>query len=122
MKKYAFLAAFASLAVLSPGVSAQPMPVQAENAAQALVTLRFNQRNVYFEKALYNAVSHALKVKPDARFRVTMHPSTQGGSAEANLARVTKAFTAMNIPETQVQAEMAGSIGEPYDTAYVFVQ
>lgn len=98
---------------------------------QPLMVIRFNQRTVYFEKPLYNAVARALEAKPEVMFNVvSLVPSRgeQGPSdaakdrAEANLGKVVRYLESIGVPKSRfgVERQDGGPIGS--DEVQIFVR
>ncbi len=121
------LAAFTVLALSIPGAMALPLPAAQLQAGMIqetrtpLVIIRFNQRNVYFERALYAAVKKALETKPGVIFDLLLHPGPQATGA-ANLNRVTDAMLRMGLPAERLQAAAGPASGQPYDEVRIYVR
>jgi len=69
-------------------------------AEAPLMTIRFNQKNVYFAKPLYSVISKALEAKPNARFDIV---SVTGNSAtgERNLGKVIATLNEIGLPSSR---------------------
>lgn len=112
------------LLALTPALpaAAQEAPSTAVRASEPLVILRFGQRNLYFEKALGNAVRAAQKVKPDVTFRAVLIPGVRNESDDGNLDRVARSLQNMGVPQSRILAERASPAGKGGDEVHVFVQ
>lgn len=76
------------------------MLASAAYAETPLMVIRFNQKNVYFAKPLYNAVSQALDAKPNARFDV-VSVTAGGPTGEHNLGKVVATLNEMGLPASR---------------------
>lgn len=88
-----------------------------------LVVIRFTERNVYYEKALYNAVAKAVETKPDVVFDVVAMPGLRSSTANNHSDQVARSIEQMGIPAGRIvtRGGMGGS-GEGYDQVNVFVR
>ena len=78
---------------------------------RALVIIRFDQPDVAYEPALYQALSRALERRPDAVFDLVA-VSPQGGSpaeARQNAEAVFQSMTNMGLPAERVAMAAMGS-------------
>lgn len=100
-------------------------------ASQPLVIIRFNQRTVYFQRQLYNAVSRAVAVKPSVRFDVVSLVPTYGAdrsdsrnarAAEANLAKVVRALNEMGVPSERLTVKSENSDAVESSEVHIFVR
>jgi hypothetical protein len=114
----------------APLMDAPPAPALAPAAAPVpdaveyrtpLIIVRFNQRNIYFEKALYNAVSKALSIKPDAMFDVALAPGLGSGVSQNNLDKVVNAMRKIGVPQPQIRTAQGANTGNRYDEVQIFV-
>lgn len=111
------------LLLFSAGVPAHatsPLPAAPEYGT-ALLTIRFNQRNLYLDKAVANAVGQAKAAKPDVVFDVQLNPALQGSDQES-LRKVVNALRAAGAADAQIRGSIGQGSGEPYDIVRVFVQ
>lgn len=102
----------------------------AVEGAQPLVTIRFNQPQVYFDKQLYGAIEKALAIKPDVLFDVVSF-APEGANAEAtkkwqavagrNTRSVIAAMTGMGVPMDRISVTGQSQAGLRYDETQVFV-
>jgi len=73
---------------------------------EPLVTIRFNQTNVYYEKSLYRAVVKAAEVKPGVMFDVVASsPSGASRAEEAtkdSLGHVLATLNEMGVPKERI--------------------
>lgn len=132
-----FLLIVAGLAASAPAPAvAQPI-VQAEerNYANAsdvpLVVIRFNQRRVFFEKPLYNAVSKAIAIKPGTIFEVVSfvpQASSSGGqervdaNAASQQAQVVNTLRQIGIPRQQIRTSRDIAPDAQFHEIYVYVE
>jgi hypothetical protein len=102
----------------------------ATEGAQPLVTIRFNQPQVYFDKQLYGAIAKALAIKPDVLFDVVSF-APEGANAEAtkkwqavagrNTRSVIEAMKGMGVPMDRISVTGQSQAGLRYDETQVFV-
>ncbi|MBN8530531.1 MAG: hypothetical protein J0L97_01540 [Alphaproteobacteria bacterium] len=74
----------------------------AQEATRPLMVIRFNQRNVYYQRPLYNAASRALQIKPDVVFSVIATGPDENGIGNRG-GEVVQALAGMGIPQRQIQ-------------------
>lgn len=100
-------------------------------AIKPLVTIRFNQPRVYFDKQLYAAVSQAVAIKPDVTFDVvSLAPATGNPQIDAQWQQVashnTQAVLAVmrniGVPLNQIRVTGRSQGGLTHDETQVFVQ
>jgi hypothetical protein len=107
------------------------MPMVAfAQGAQPLVTIRFNQQRVYFDRQLYGAIEKALAIKPDVMFDV-VSLAPEGANAEANkkwqavagrnTRSVIEAMTGMGVPMDRISVTGQSQAGLRFDETQVFV-
>ena len=96
-----------------------------------LVTIRFNQPRVYFDKQLYAAVSQAVAIKPDVTFDVvSLAPATGNPQIDAQWQQVashnTQAVLAVmrniGVPLGQIRVTGRSQAGLVHDETQLFVQ
>ncbi len=104
-----------------PPPAPPPNPPPLSNAmvdSGALITIRFNGRDVAYEQALFDAVSAALESRPDARFELVavtppattrQETETNARNASRNAERVARSLLAMNLPADRL--DMAFTTG-----------
>lgn len=106
----------------SEGVSAQNTP---------LVIVRFNQRKVYYEKSLYNAVSRAVQVKPSVMFSLVAYvPQTRDpllnqrhlNLASAHLNEVSSNMVKMGVQANRLSLSTRLNPGIKHDEVHLFVR
>ncbi len=79
-----------------------------------LVTVRFNQSNVYYEKALYQAVVKAAEIKPTVMFDVV------GVNTSSELDHVLATMNNMGIPSERITVTtLQGQTPSPEVRVYV---
>lgn len=102
-----------------------------ERPATPLVTIRFNQPRVYFDKQLYAAVSQAVAIKPDVTFDVvSLAPATGNPQIDAQWQQVashnTQAVLAVmrniGVPLNQIRVTGRSQAGLMNDETQLFVQ
>lgn len=99
--------AMSLLLVPAPHARAQAQDMGAVVADKPLLIIRFNQRTVYYTKALYTAVSRAVETKSEAMFSLTtIIPQTGNESHNAQYQRLAEQHTRQVLQEMQ-------SIGVP---------
>ena len=95
-----------------------PPPGGAPEGVPALVTIRFARPDVAYEDSLYDAVSAALRRRPDARFELVAVAPAASDSAEAqrnaeaagrNAERVMETLLAMNLPPERIRLSFTTS-------------
>ncbi len=101
---------------------AHALPGLQQDARTPLVIIRFSQRNVYFEKALYNAVNKAVAAKPDVVFDVVVRPGFRSSLSGNNLGKVTSSLAKMGVPERQITYSTGSASGERHDEIFVYVR
>lgn len=122
LKKLMILCAAAAVLVAGQALPASAYAQQgaALTNSEPLVIIRFNQRGVAYEKALYNALSRALEVKPTAIFDVVLKPG--GSGSDAALQKVVSSMQRMNVPAAQMTAQTGEPSGRRYDVVNVYVR
>lgn len=92
--------------------------------------MRFNQRQVYYERQLYTALQRAIEVKPSVLFEVVSYvPVGQDEYANAdlmtraqvNLNRVLGSFTEMGVPASRIQISTERDRAIKHHEVHVFV-
>ncbi|MFO1242551.1 MAG: hypothetical protein U1E36_05040 [Rickettsiales bacterium] len=119
---------------------AVPAPVSAQGAGGGqyssasdipLVVIRFNQRKVFFERPLYNAVSKAVSIKPNVMLDVVSfipQASSEDGqervnaSAASQQASVVNALLSMGVPRGQIRTSRDVAPDTQFHEVYVYVQ
>lgn len=102
------------IAVLAVLTAAPHFPVSAQEAANgpsaselasgtALAVVRFNQRNLNFERSVGGAATRAMAIKPDVMFDVVLKPGSGSGESQENLQKVVQALRSQNVPERQIR-------------------
>lgn len=107
MKHASLLCAIALLGASAMPAAAEPLEpgygqFAAIEAARPLMVIRFNQRNVYYQRPLYNAASRALQIKPDVVFSVVASGPEADGVGQRG-GEVVQALAGMGIPQRQIQ-------------------
>lgn len=87
-----------------------------------LVIVRFNQRNLSVEKALYNAVSKASEAKPTVMFDVVQRPGLKNDGDNASLNKVAATLVKVGVPQGNITTATGPASGEPFDEVYVYVR
>jgi hypothetical protein len=96
-----------------------------------LVTLRFNQPRVHFEKQLYTAISKALEVKPDVTFEVvSLAPTSADAKRDAawqsvaghNTRAVIAAMQQMGVPAERISVTGQAASGIAFDETHVYAR
>ena len=120
-----------ALTPLIGGVEASIAQAQMAPVGNApLVVIRFNQRQVYYERQLFTALEQAVAVKPSVLFEVVSYvPTGQDERAQADLFaraqaetnRVLGSFAEMGVPaeRIQVSTERDGSL--KHHEVHIFV-
>jgi hypothetical protein len=108
-----------------------PAPSHAEPASPALVVIRFNQANVYYDQQLYNAIAQALKVKPQVTFSVVSFAPATGDSAKdaewirtasRNTQGVVATLRAMGVPQERLRITGQASSAVAFDETRIYAQ
>lgn len=126
----ALLAALASPLPADAKSKRLPPPAPAYQGASAdhystpLMVVRFNQRKVYFERQLYEAVSRAVEAKPSVRFLLVSHVPQYGSSdtAERNFNKVYRTLTDMGVPASRISSERFADGAITESEVHVFVR
>lgn len=96
---------------IAGAANADYQPETAAKKELPLMVIRFNQPHVIFEKALYETVLEAFKVKPSAKFDVVSVSQKSGNSGEQkiytdiaaqNTGRVMATFQEMGMPQNRI--------------------
>lgn len=117
-----FFLAAAIVGITLPGNAANA-PGSAAYQTTPLLIIRFNQRQVNVEKALYTAVSAAADAKAGVRFRVVNHVPAGGEErAERNLSRVLSVMQEMGVPQKRITVERQEDGAVESDEVHVFAQ
>lgn len=96
-----------------------------------LLIVRYNQRTVYYNKALYMAVSKAVEAKPDVTFRVlSLVPQTHNEqrdnaflqASQAHTRRFMQDMQGMGVPQSRIQMSTQRSSAIDYDEIHLHVQ
>lgn len=117
-KKIALAGCLALAAAVAPLPGSAPAYAQAAQE-KPLIIIRFNQRVVFFERALYNVVSRALEVNPAMRFElIAMDNQGQAGSYGK---KVMDAMKEMGVPSDRMTLRTQRS-GVQYPEVHVFVR
>ena len=118
----------------SPVVSAAERSVTAGAAlhkSTPLIIIRFNQKNVYYQRPLYSAIVRSLEVKPTVNFDiVSMVPITGDAALDEknadismkNVKRVFKDMVEMGIPDARMNVSREDSKGLATNEVHVFVR
>ncbi len=123
------LAAIINVALPASPIFAQTAPVASASADIPLVVIRFNQRKVYFEQQLYNAVSRAVAIKPTVLLEVvsfvptgTSNRSVTEDMAKRNLSNVIQTLTKMGVPRERINVVNERSAALRYHEVHIYVQ
>lgn len=96
-----------------------------------LMVIRFNQPNVYYEQALYGAVSRAVEAKPAVRFElVAVAPETSSedfnqkaaNATQQNLNAVVSSLTRMGVPQQRIRVTHRNSPSVTAGEVLIFVR
>ncbi|WP_232314852.1 hypothetical protein [Oceanibaculum pacificum] len=99
--------------------------------ARPLVVIRFDQPNVSYEEALYNAVSTALERRPDASFDLVAVSTSQGNAAQTSLnstnarrnaEKVLRTLTEMGLPSQRVNLSSASSGNAAGNEVHLYIR
>ncbi len=114
-----------------------PPPPPAGGAAslvgqrQPLVVIRFHQRNVDYEQALFTVVSRALERKPNAGFELVAVAPNVGSAAQVSLATsksrrnaedVLRSLTTMGLPADRITLSATSSPLAQVNEVHVYVR
>lgn len=125
MKRYVLLLAACCLPFLPTAAHTQESAASLQSSPQEtrtpLVIIRFNQRNVSFERALTNAVAKALETKPDVVFDVVLRPGLRS-AGENQLARVVSSMRGMGVADAQIFPLTGRTSGERHDEVHIYVR
>lgn len=125
---------FAAFTATSPAPSAA-QGIDGQRYASAneipLVVIRFNQRRVFFEKPLYNAVSKAVAAKPNVVFDVVsfVPQASSSGSqdkvdanAASQQASVINTLQQIGISRQQIRVSRDIAPDTQFHEVYVYVE
>lgn len=112
--------------------NAAPSPVAAASAlSKPLVIIRFNQRRVFYEQALYQALSRAIEAAPAVHFHVVSYIPQSGDRqkdiASQNLASqhlndVLGQMRQMGVPSQQMSVSSQFDASIAHTEVHVFVR
>lgn len=123
-----------TLMVSAPApLSAQGMGEQQFAAANdiPLVVIRFNQRKVFYERPLYNAVSKAVAIKPGTIFEVVSFvPQGTSENAQEKLdqmsasqqSAVVGTLRSIGIPQNQIRTSRDVAPDTQFHEVYIYVE
>ncbi len=125
--------AFISTSPRAPtGMAAAAPPGSAAASGQSpLVIIRFDTPNVDYEQALYNAVSQALELRPNAAFDLlAVAPATgtaaevavQTNQAKRNAEQVLRSLSNMGLPASRVALSSTTRDGVDTNEVHLFVR
>lgn len=123
MKTLLFAVAASLLFISAPLPSLAQTEVETR---QPVMIIRFNQRNVNFERHLATVVQRATQKKSDVIFDIVgLMPANANPNADqnaaTNLSRVVGAFHANGVPDTQIAVSRQES-PVTTDEVYIFVR
>ena len=96
-----------------------------------LMIIRFNQRKVYFEQQMYNAVARAVSAKPSVVFDIISYiPQSRDHEknmrvmtkASKHLKSITDSLVKMGVPATRFSVSTKLTPGISYDEIHIFVR
>lgn len=103
----------------------------AEPSGTALVVVRFNQPQVYYDQQLYSAISKAVAIKPDLLFEVVSYAPATGNPttdqqwqalAGSHTRGVIDTMVGMGVPMARITVTGQSRSGLRYDETHVFVR
>jgi len=94
----------------------------ADNGSDALLIIRFNQKHVYFDKALATAVQSVEKAKPGSVYNVVSYTPPSIQDAQANLQAVTQQMQALGIPGSRIESSSQPSDEVKSQEIRIFVE
>jgi hypothetical protein len=101
----------------------------AADGRQPLVVIRFDQPDVQYQQALYNAVSRALERRPQAQFdlvAVAMGDGAQGALGQSqsrrNAERVMRSLTEMGLPANRISMSAATSTQAASNEVHLYIR
>lgn len=108
-------------------------PTQLSSAAtgRPLVVIRFDNPNVQYEEALYNAMSRALERRPGATFELIAVAPNKGSSGEIALAsanskrqaeQVLRSLTNMGLPADRISLSATTSNSARSNEVHIYVR
>ena len=105
-------------------------PVFAQQS-RALVVLRFNQPQVFYEQPLYDAVAKAVALKPTVMFDVVSYAPYTGNppydaawkqTASHNTRAVVSSMQRMGISASQIRVSGQQQPGITFDEVHIYVR
>lgn len=138
MKRTALALALALTTLpLAPATATSPEEMTVAFNAQGayddvpLVVIRFNQRKVYYERQLYNAISKAVEIKPSVVFDVVSFiPQTSNESrnerymedAQIDKSKVIKSLVGMGIPRERLRVSNQKAPNIRHHEMHIYVE
>lgn len=118
--------------IAAPAMAPEPaVPPIAFSDNKPVITIRFNQPNVYYQTPLYNIVKKTLEIKPDANFEVrSMIPSTgdektdndNKKAAIENGQKILSSLASIGLPQDRIRINYSGSNTVNSNEVQVFVR
>lgn len=127
LKKFCVLSCVVAGFLTPLAVGAQRL----DDGRAPLVTIRFNQPNVYFDQQLTSAVTHVLQAKPDVMFDVVAFAPATGdpsidrqwqGVAGRNTRNVVNAMTGLGITMDRMNVIGKSTAGLKFDETHIYVR
>ncbi len=96
-----------------------------------LMVIRFNQRNLHFERQLYSTLEQAVRIKPDVRFDVVaLAPESAsggdldgvGGTVSQDGERVVNSLVQMGVPKSRMRYAHYSDPNLRYGEVRIFVR
>ena len=84
------------------------------------MVIRFNERQVLFQKPLYQVVSEALKASPSTQFELVSLMPTNPSQGQ-QLGDVVQSLQAMGVPSQQFSARTQQAPHQSYEEVHIYV-
>jgi len=127
----ALLMSLASLAFMQMVAPAHSMNGSAYAGNKPLMIVRFNQRKVYYERPLYNAVVKAMNAKPDVVFDVISYvPQTQNPEqnqrhialSTTHMRALADSFMQMGVGANRINMSTQINPALRFDEIHIFIR
>jgi hypothetical protein len=121
MKLLFCLCALLAAALFVPAGHYSPATSAQAASGRPLVIIRFNQRNVQYQRPLYQAVSRALNTAPDVHFEVISYMPSRPAEPQ-QLGGVVGTLQSMGVTQQQFSATTQAAPNATYEEVHIFVR
>ena len=126
----ASLAAILVVSVVSPAYSMQAHAASPQALNKPVMIIRFNKRNVFYDRPLYNIVRKAMKAKSDVVFNVVSYvPASPNpalyqrfmNQASTHMRELGNSLAKMGVERNRVRMFTEAHNGLQYDEIHIYV-